>query len=107
EPQDDVLKAFLGACVDADEEETLDDLLIELGYPPTASWTRDYTAEIIERVRLARSEMDYADFLGFYPVAPHLRAATAVELIRRMLNRSELGVRELEEVLQGELEQVA
>lgn len=107
EPQDDVLKAFLGACVDADEDETLDDLLGELGYPHTSSWTRDYTPEIIERVRLARSEMDYADFLGFYPVAPHLRAATAVELIRRMLNRSELGVQELEEVLQGELEQVA
>jgi len=107
EPQDDVLKAFLGACIDADEDETLDDLLIELGYPPTASWTRDYTPEIVERVRLARSEMDYADFLGFYPVAPHLRAATAVELIRRMLNRSGLGLQELEEVLQGELEQVA
>lgn len=107
EPQDDVLKAFLGACVDADEDETLDDLLLELGYPATGKWTRDHTAEIVERVRLARAEMDYADFLGFYPVAPHLRADTAVELIRRMLNRSELAVSDLEVVLQGELEQVA
>jgi hypothetical protein len=107
EPQEDALKLLLGACVDAEEDESLDDLLVELGYPPTTAWTRDYTTEILERVRLARAEMDYADFMGFYPVAPHLRAATAVELIRRMLWRSELGLAELEEVLQGELEQVA
>ncbi len=108
EPGNDELKLMLAAFsnASADEEESLDDLLHELGYPPMSTWDRDYADEVLERIRLARIEMEWQDYLGMYTEQRSAREK-ASGFIRRVLLNAGLPPEDVAELLQSELEQAA
>ncbi|MEW6282114.1 MAG: hypothetical protein AB1758_26145, partial [Candidatus Eremiobacterota bacterium] len=108
DPGGDELKILLSAFSSApsDEDEALDDLLHQLGYPDLDHWEQDFTDEILERIRQARLEMEWQDFGGMYRRQSSPREM-ALSLIRKVLQHSGLPAEDVAELLQSELEQAA
>jgi hypothetical protein len=90
----------------ADEEEALNDLLTQLHYPRMETWDRDYADEILERIRQARIEMEWHEYLGMYTERRSAREKASA-FIRRILLNAGLPPEDVAELLQSELEQAA
>ncbi len=108
DPGTDELKLILSAfsSTSVDEEESLDDLLHQLNYPAMETWDRDYADEILERIRLARIEMEWQEYLGMYTERRSAREK-ASGFIRKILLNAGLPAEDVAELLQSELEQAA
>lgn len=108
DPGTDELKLMLSAfsSTSTDEEEALNDLLHQLNYPAMDTWDRDYADEILERIRQARIEMEWQEYLGMYTERRSAREK-ASHFIRRILSNAGLPPEDVAELLQSELEQAA
>lgn len=108
DPGTDELKLMLSAfsSTSTDEEESLDDLMHQLNYPAMETWDRDYADEILERIRQARIEMEWQEYLGMYTERRSAREKASA-FIRRILLNAGLPAEDVAELLQSELEQAA